>query len=106
MSTDIKELQELIEQERSAEQEVKRAKEEAQNIVEVAREKAESTIQGIDADPSWEKLRRARKEETAGRKAQMDEDYKRKAALLERTAHKNFEKAVAYVIKETLRVEI
>jgi len=106
LSVDLKELQELIEQERAAEEKVRRAKEEAQNILKAAHEKAESIVQAIDSDPDWEKLRRARKEEMTTRKSQIEEEYSRRTALLERTAQQNFENAIAYLVKETLRVQI
>ena len=102
MSVDIKELQELIEEERSAEEKVKRAKEEAQNILKAAREKAETIEQTADADPSWEKLRQAKQEEMMKRKKQMEEEDKRKIDLLQRTAQQNFQKAVEHVVKATL----
>jgi len=106
LSVDIKELQELIERERVAEEKVRRAKEEAQNIMRIARQKAESIVKTIDSDPGWEKLRQARREEISRKKATIEEEYKRKISLLDKIAQENFEKAVAYVTKETLRVEI
>lgn len=106
MSVDVKELQELIRQEKAAEEKVGRAKEEAQNILKAAREKAESILQAAGSDPYWEKLRQARKQETAARKVEMEEEYKRMISLIDKTARQNFEKAVAYVVKETLRVKI
>jgi vacuolar-type H+-ATPase subunit H len=106
LSVDIKELQELIEEEKAAEERVRRATEEAQNILEAAREKAESTVQAVDSDPSWEKLRKAGEEEIMKRRVEMEEEYEQKTRLLNRTAVQNFEKAVAYVVKETLGAEI
>lgn len=106
MSMDIKELQELVERERIAEENVGRAKEEAQDILKKAREKAESIVQAIESDPYWEKLRQARKEEIARRKAEIETEYKRKISLVEKTAQENFEKAIVYVTERTLRVEI
>lgn len=106
MSVDIKELQELIEQERAAEERVKRAKEEAQNILKAALEKAESIKQAADTDPSPEKLRKAKQEEMMKGKKGMEEDDKRNITLLQRTAQQNFEKAVEHVVKETLREKI
>jgi vacuolar-type H+-ATPase subunit H len=105
MSVDIKELQELIEQEKSAEQKIRAAKQEAQNVVQVAREKAESVIQEVDSGPHWEEMKRTRKEQITRGKAELDEEHKRKIALLEKAAQRNFEKAVASVAKEILRVE-
>jgi vacuolar-type H+-ATPase subunit H len=102
LSVDIKELQELIEEERSAEERVKRAKEEAQSILKAAREKAESIERAPDADPSWESLRKAKQEEMMKRKKEMEEEDKRKLAMLQRTAQRNFEKAVEHVVKTTL----
>ena len=105
VSLDLKELQELVEQERTSEEKVKGAKEDAQNILKAAREKAESLVQAIDSDPQWEKLRRERKEEIARRKAEMQEESKRQMKLLDANAQENFEKAVACVVKEALRVK-
>jgi vacuolar-type H+-ATPase subunit H len=105
MSVDIKELQELIEEEKSAAEKVKQAKEEAQKILQAARDKAESIIQAVDTDPRWDDLRKARVEEIKTRKLDMDEEFKRKAALLDEDAKQNFEKAVALVVKESMKVE-
>ncbi len=98
MSVDIKELQELIEEERLAEEKVKRAKEDAQNILKAAREKAEAIERTADADPAWEEIRKAKKEAMERRKKEMEEEDKRKVALLQRTAQQNFEKAVEHVV--------
>lgn len=103
MSTDIKELQDLIERERVAEEKVRKAKEEAQVIVKRAREKAESILGAIDSDPSWEKLKQARSDEIARKKAEIEEEYKRKASALEKGAQETFEKAIERVLEETLR---
>lgn len=106
MSTDIRELQELIGRERFAEEKVRKAKEEAQDILKKAREKAESIVQAIESDPRWEKLKQARNDEIARKKAEIEEEYKRKISVLEKVAEENFEKAVERVYEKTLRVEV
>jgi vacuolar-type H+-ATPase subunit H len=103
---DIKELQELIERERIAEEKVRKTKEEAQAILKNAREKAESILQAVDSDQNWEMVRQAKKEEIARKKAEVEEEHKQKISLVDKTARENFERAVAYVTKRTLRVEI
>jgi V/A-type H+-transporting ATPase subunit G/H len=103
---DIKELQELIERERIAEEKVRKAKEEAQAILKNAREKAESILQAVDSDQNWEMVRQAKKEEIARKKAEVEEEHKQKISLVDKTAREKFERAVAYVTKRTLRVEI
>ncbi len=103
MSADIKELQELIEREKFAEEKVRKAKEEAQTIVKQAREKAESIVGTSESDPSLEKLRQRRQQEIVRKKAEIEEEYKRKTSALERDAQSNFEKAVELLLKETLR---
>jgi V/A-type H+-transporting ATPase subunit G/H len=102
LSADIKELQELIERERTAEEKVSKAKEEAQAIVKQAREKAESIMGTVENDPSLEKLRQARQLEIVRKKTEIEEDHKRKASALEKDAQSNFEKAVELLLKETL----
>jgi len=106
LSVDIKELQELIERERIAEEKVRKAKEEAQAILKNAREKAESILQSVDSDQNWEMVRQAKKEEIARKKAEVEEEHKQKISLVDKTAREKFERAVAYVTKRTLRVEI
>jgi V/A-type H+-transporting ATPase subunit G/H len=106
LSTDIRELQELIGRERFAEEKVRKAKEEAQDILKKAREKAESIVQAIESDPRWEKLKQARNDEIARKKAEIEEEYKRKISVLEKVAEENFEKAVERVYEKTLRVEV
>ena len=103
MSADIKELQELIDRERIAGEKVRKAKEEAQAIVKEAREKAESIVQAVESDPCWQKLRLTRNDELARKKAEIEEEYKRKIANLEKTAQENFEKAIERIFEEALR---
>jgi len=103
---EVKELQELIELERATEDKVRKAKEEAQEIVKRAREKAESGFESLESDPRQQELRRKRKEETERKKEKTAEEYKQKTSELNKTAEQNFEKAVAFLMKEMLRVEI
>jgi V/A-type H+-transporting ATPase subunit G/H len=103
LSTDIKDLQELIDRERVAEERVRKAKEEARAIVKQAREKAESIVKAVESDPRWEKLKQARKDEIAYKKAEIEEEYKRKVSAVEKVAQENFEKAIERVFEETLR---
>ena len=106
MSVDIKELQELIERERIAEEKVRKAKEEAQAILKNAREKAESILQAVDSEQNLEKVRQAKTHRIARKKADVEEEHQRKISLVDRTAREKLERAVAYVTKRTLRVEI
>jgi vacuolar-type H+-ATPase subunit H len=105
LSVEIRELQELIEEEKAAEERVRRAKQDAQDILKAAHEKAESILQAVESDPSWEKLRKTGDEEIVRRKAEVEEEYKRKINELNRVAEQNFGKAVAYVVKEMLEAE-
>jgi len=103
LSTDIKELQDLIAREKNAEEEVRKAKEEAQATLKQAREKAEVALGAIESDPAWEKLKQARNDEIARKKAEIQEEYKRKSSSLEKVAQQNLEKAIARLFEETLR---
>jgi V/A-type H+-transporting ATPase subunit G/H len=106
LSTDIKELQELIERERFAEEKVRKANEEAQAILKEAREKAESIVKAVESDSRWEKLKQARNDEIVRKKAEIEEEYKRKISALEKVAQENFQKSVERVFEETLRVKL
>jgi vacuolar-type H+-ATPase subunit H len=103
LSTDIKELQELIDRERVAEEKVRKTKQEAQAVVKQAHEKAEAIVGAIDSDSCWEKLKRARSDEIARKKAEIEEEYKRKISVLDKTAQESFLKAVERVYEQTLR---
>jgi vacuolar-type H+-ATPase subunit H len=103
LSTDIKELQDLIAREKNAEEEVKKAKEEAQAILKQAREKAQVTLGAVESDPVWEKLKQARNDEIARKKAEIQEEYERKSSSIEKVARQNLEKAIARLFEETLR---
>jgi vacuolar-type H+-ATPase subunit H len=103
LSTDIKELQDLIAREKNAEEKVGKAKQEAQAILKEAREKAEVALVGIESDPAWEKLKQAGNDETARKKAEIQAEYKRKTSSLEKVAQRNLEKAIARLFEETLR---
>jgi V/A-type H+-transporting ATPase subunit G/H len=106
LSTDIKELQELIERERFAEEKVRKANEEAQAMLKEAREKAESIVKAVESDSRWEKLKQARNDEIVRKKAEIEEEYKRKISALEKVAQENFQKSVERVFEETLRVKL
>jgi len=103
LATDIKELQDLIAREKNAQEEVRKAKEEAQAILKQAREKAEMALRAIESDPAWEKLKQAGNDEIARKKAEIQEEYKRKISSLEKAAQQNLEKAIARLFEETLR---
>ena len=106
MSADIKELQELIEREKAAEEKVTGAKEEAETILKKAREKAGAIVHETEADSSWDKLKQESKDRIARRQAEIKEEHDRKVAALETTAQANAEKAVKRVIEEVLSVEL
>ena len=103
MSTDIKELQKLIDWEKSAEEKVRKAKEEAQAILKQAREKSELAARTTDYDSALEKMRQARNQEIARKKAEIQAEYGQKTSALEKVVQQNFEKAVARLFEETLR---
>ena len=103
MSTDIKELQDLIAREKNAEEKVRKAKEEAQAILKQAREKAEVALGAIESDTAWEKLKQERNDEIARKKAEIQEEYKRKSSSLEKVAQQNLERAIARLFEDTLR---
>jgi V/A-type H+-transporting ATPase subunit G/H len=106
LSVEIEELQKLIEHERAAEDKVRRAKEEAQEIVKKAREQAESIVQAAESDPYEQQFRQTKKDEMERKKAEIAEDYKRRISNLNKMAEKNLDKAVSFVTKEVLRVEV
>jgi vacuolar-type H+-ATPase subunit H len=106
LSLDIKELQELVEREKRIEENAKRAKEEAGNILKKAHEEAESIVQAIQLDPEWEKLKQKKNDEIIRKKAGIEEEYKRNVALLEKAAQENLEKAIERIIEETLKVKL
>jgi vacuolar-type H+-ATPase subunit H len=103
LSTDIKELQDLITREKNAEEKVRKAKEEAQAILKQAHEKAEVTLGAIESDAAWEKLKQAGNDEIAHKKAEIQEEYKRKTSSQEKVAQQNLERAIARLFEETLR---
>ena len=105
MSIEIRELQELIVHEKEAEQKVRKAKEQAEGILKKAREEVESTVQTVESDRYQTKSREAKKEEIARKKAEIEKEYEQKIATLNKVAEENFEKAVAFVTKEILKVE-
>jgi len=104
MSADIKELRELIEREKAAEEKVARAKEEAETILKRAREKAGTIVHETEADPSWDKLKQESTDRIARKKAEIKEEHDRTVSVLETTAQANAEKAVKRVIEEVLKV--
>ena len=106
MSVDIKELQELIEEERSAGVRVRKAKEDAQETLTKAREQADAIIHASELDVRLQELRQARKAEFAKKKTDLENEYKEKLAALEESSRSNLGKVVERLVQETLRVEI
>jgi vacuolar-type H+-ATPase subunit H len=103
---DIKELQGLIEEERSAGEKVRRAKEDAQESLSKAREQADAIIHASEVDVHLQELREARKAEFAKKKTNLENEYKKKLAALEESSRSNLNKAVERLVQEALRVEI
>jgi len=105
MSADVKELQQLVERERMAEETVRKAKEQAHVIVKTARENAASILQTSDSNQKLEELKQAKLREIAQKKADMDKEHRRKISSLEAIAQENSEKAITYVTEQTLRAD-
>jgi vacuolar-type H+-ATPase subunit H len=106
LSVDIEELQELIEQERSAGERIRKAKEHAQETLTKAREQADAIIHASEVDVHLQELRLARKAEFAKKKANLENEYQEKIAVLEESSRSNLDKAVERLVQEALRVEI
>jgi len=106
LSVDIKELQELIEEEKSAEERVRKARQDAEEMLAKARQQADAIIHASELDLHLQELREARKAEFAKRKADVEDEYKERLSALEGSSQRNFEKAVAKLTEEALRVEI
>jgi len=106
LSLEITELQELIAQEKEAEGKVRKAREQAEEILKKAREEAESAAQAIESDQHQRKSREAKKEQIGRKKAEIEKEYKLKLAALNKVAEENFEKAVTFVTKEIVKVEV
>jgi len=106
LSVDIKELQELIEEERSAGEKVRRAKEVAQEAVTKAREQADKIVHASEVDVHLQELRQAMKAEFAKKQADLENEYKEKLAILEEYSRNNLEKAVERLVQEALKVKV
>jgi vacuolar-type H+-ATPase subunit H len=106
LSVDIKELQDLIEEERTAGERIKKAKEDAQETLTKAREQADAIIRASDVDVRLQELRQARKAEFEKKKADLENEYKEKLAAIEESSRSNLNKAVERLLQEALRVEI
>ena len=106
MSVDIKELQELIEEERTAGERVRKAKENAQEMLTKAREQADAIIRAPEFDVHLQELRQTRKAEFARKKTDLENEYKEKLAALEESSRSHLEKAVERLVQEALRAEI
>ena len=106
MPVDIKELQELIEEEKIAGERLRKAKEDAQETLTKARQQADAIIHASELDVRLQELRQARKTEYEKRKADIENEYKEKLSAIEESSQRNFNKAVALLTQEALRVAI
>jgi vacuolar-type H+-ATPase subunit H len=106
LSVDVKELQELIQEEKSAGERVRKAKEDAQETLTKARQQADAIIHASELDVRLQELRQARKAEFEKKKADVENEYKQKLSAVEESSQRNFDKAVALLTQEALRVTI
>jgi len=106
LSVDIKELQELIEEEKSASERLRKAREDAQETLTNARQQANAIVHEAEVDVRLQELRQARKVEFEKRKADVEKEYKEKLSALEESSQQNFDKAVTRLTQQALRVEI
>ena len=106
MSVNVKELQELIQEEKSAGERVRKAKEDAQETLAKARQQADVIIHASELDLRLQELRQARNAEFEKRKADVENEYKQKLSAVEESSQRNFDKAVALLTQEALRVAI
>jgi vacuolar-type H+-ATPase subunit H len=104
LSVDVKELQELIEEEKSAGERVRKAKEDAQEMLTKARQQADTIIRASELDVRLQELRQARKAQFEKRKADVENEYKEELSALEESSQQNLDKAVARLTQEALRV--
>jgi vacuolar-type H+-ATPase subunit H len=106
MSTEIKELTRLIEEERFSEEKIRKAEEKASNIKDKAEKKARETLQEAKSIEFIKDSEAEKKREIGRKKKSIEEKYQKKIQQLNKTVKNEFENSVVNVVEDVLRVEI
>jgi vacuolar-type H+-ATPase subunit H len=100
--TSIEDIKSLVKQERAAEKELQRAREEAVSIVEKAKVEAKSILDEVEDRRYYDSLLETQVKKTDEKKKAAEKEYDDALIKLENTAKENTEKAIAFVVKSVL----
>jgi vacuolar-type H+-ATPase subunit H len=100
--TSIEDIKNLVKQERAAEKELQRAREEAVSIVEKAKVEAKSILDQVEDRRYYDSLLETQVKKTEEKKKAVEKEYDDALIKLENTAKENTEKAIAFVVKSVL----
>ena len=105
MSKDIEELIKLIEQEKIAENKINEAHHNAEETIRKAKEEAKKIMNMAQSSSSTTESQNLRREEFEEEKRQIEKEHDRKIDSLNKLARKNFDQTVKIIIEEVMRVK-
>ena len=100
--TSVEDIKSLVKQERNIEEELQRAKEEAANIVEKAKAEAKRILEEVEDGRYYSSLLETEVRGIDEKKKAVEKECYDEVEKLKKTAGKNMEKAVAFVVKFVL----
>lgn len=95
----VEEVRSLVKQEKESEQELRKAKEEATAIVENAKVESKQILEEVEESRYYSALFETEAKKTARKKKALEKEFDDARERLEKTADKNMEKTVAYIMK-------
>jgi len=105
MTFEIQELTRLVEEERSAEEKIKKAEQDALDIKDKARKKAQEIVRKAESGEFLENLEKKKMREIEGRKKSIQAEYKNKIQELDKKAERELDTFVSKVIEKVMGVE-
>ena len=106
MSFEIKELTDLVEEEKKAQERFVKAQQEAEKIKDDAKKRADGIVENARFGTYLEDMVAKKRKEIEGKKAELEKKFDKDVNDLKEKAGKKLEDAVSRVIDEVMRVEL
>jgi vacuolar-type H+-ATPase subunit H len=98
----IEEIKKLVEHEKDSEQNIRKAKEEAENMIKKTTEDAQRTLEQAEDQKYYDDIFAARLKEIDEKKKLLEKETGKKIERIRERAKKNLEKTVSLIVKHIL----
>ncbi len=100
----IEDIKEIVREEKEQEQRLQEARTEALKIIEAAEKEAKRIIaEESESDSYYQRIRDEQARITEGKKARLIQDYDEQIEEVTKTAKRNMEKTVDFIIKQVFK---